>query len=152
MAETHSKNGNVQEAIQHLEKLLNIANQERDKPAQADAFLKLGLLYYQEKIIKKSVECLQKHFLLARGPEDDGQNETKKSQKLIDKARVNLGIAEANTMIENYKYLVLNDLNGLLDWKIRRQIKKNWWSIDDPPQSQISAIFAELIDWDNNDA
>lgn len=58
LAETHSKNGNVQEAIQHLEKLLNIANQDRDKPAQADAFLKLGLLYYQEKIIKKSVECL----------------------------------------------------------------------------------------------
>lgn len=87
--------------------------------------MKLGLLYYQEKIIKKSVECLQKHFLLARGPEDDNQTETKKSQKLIDKARVNLGIAEANTMIENYKYLVLNDLNGLLDWKIRRQIKKN---------------------------
>ena len=83
--------------------------------------MKLGLLYYQEKIIKKSVECLQKHFLLARGPEDnDNQNETKKSQKLSDKARVNLGIAEANTMIDNYKYLVLNDLNGLLDWKIRR--------------------------------
>ena len=125
LAETHSKNGNVQAAIQHLESLLNIANQERNKPAQADAFLKLGLLYYQEKIIKKSVECLQKHFLLARGPEEDNQNETQKSQKLIDKARVNLGIAEANTMIENYKYLVLNDLNGLLDWKIRRQIKKN---------------------------
>ena len=63
--------------------------------------------------------------MLARGPEDDNQTETKKSQKLIDRARVNLGIAEANTMIENYKYLVLNDLNGLLDWKIRRQIKKN---------------------------
>ena len=34
------------------------------------------------------------------------------------------GIAQANTMIENYKYLVLNDLNGLLDWKIRRQMKR----------------------------
>ena len=68
---------------------------------------------------------MQKHFLLARGPEDENSQETKKSQKLIDKARVNLGIAEANTMIDNYKMLVLNDLNGLLDWKIRRQIKKN---------------------------
>jgi hypothetical protein len=43
---------------------------------------------------------------------------------LIDKARINLGIAQANTNIENYKYIVLNDLNGLLDWKIRRQLKK----------------------------
>jgi hypothetical protein len=31
-------------------------------------------------------------------------------------------------MIENYKYLVLNDLNGLLDWKIRRQMKR-WFQI-----------------------
>jgi len=37
-------------------------------------------------------------------------------------ARVNLGIATANTMIENYKFLVLNDMNGLLDWKIRRKM------------------------------
>lgn len=105
-------------AIQHLESLLSIASEEKNKPAQADAFLKLGLLYYQENIIKKSVECLHRHFALAR--DDNNENETTKSQKLIDKARVNLGIAEANTMIENYKYLVLNDLNGLLDWKIRR--------------------------------
>jgi tetratricopeptide (TPR) repeat protein len=46
LAETHSKNGNVHQAIKHLEDLLNIANEERNKPAQADAFLKLGLLYY----------------------------------------------------------------------------------------------------------
>lgn len=118
LAETHSKNGNVHAAIQHLESLLSIASEEKNKPAQADAFLKLGLLYYQENIIKKSVECLHRHFALAR--DDNNENETTKSQKLIDKARVNLGIAEANTMIENYKYLVLNDLNGLLDWKIRR--------------------------------
>lgn len=115
MAETHSKSGNVQQAIKHLEDLLTIASEEKDKPAQADAFLKLGLLYYQEGIIRKSVDCLQKHFELARQ-----DTEATKSQKLIDKARVNLGIATANTMIENYKYLVLNDLNGLLDWKIRR--------------------------------
>jgi len=44
--------------------------------------------------------------------------------KLIDKARVNVGIAQANISLENYKYLVLNDLNGLLDWKIRRQMKR----------------------------
>ena len=36
----------VQQAIKHLEDLLNIANEEKNKPAQADAFLKLGLLYY----------------------------------------------------------------------------------------------------------
>jgi pyruvate/2-oxoglutarate dehydrogenase complex dihydrolipoamide acyltransferase (E2) component len=70
-------------------------------------------------MIKKSVDALKKHFTLAKEDSDETKN-----QKLIDKARINLGIAQANTNIENYKYIVLNDLNGLLDWKIRRQLKK----------------------------
>ena len=105
-----------------MEDLVTIANESQNKPAQADAFLKLGLLHYQEGFIRKSVDSLQKHFELARAGEKD--KEDSKNQKLIDKARVNLGIAQANTVIENYKYLVLNDLNGLLDWKIRRQMKR----------------------------
>lgn len=86
----------------NLEALLTLANDEQNKQLQADAFLKLGLLYYQEGIVRKSVDCLQKHFELARADSEESKN-----QKLIDKARVNLGIAQANTMIENYKYLVL---------------------------------------------
>jgi hypothetical protein len=54
----------------------------------------------------------------------DDEDVDSKDQKLIDAARVNLGIAQANTNIEAYKNLVLNDLHGLIDWKIRRQIKK----------------------------
>ena len=60
------------------------------------------------------MEHLQKHFELARTGDEENKN-----IKLIDKARVNLGIAQANTSLEHYKFLVLNDLNGLLDWKIR---------------------------------
>jgi tetratricopeptide (TPR) repeat protein len=71
LAEAHSKNGNVHAAIKHLEDLLNIANDEKDKPAQADAFLKLGLLYYQEGIVRKSVDCLWKHFELARADSEE---------------------------------------------------------------------------------
>lgn len=33
LAEVHSKNGNVHAAIKHLEDLLNIANEEKNKPA-----------------------------------------------------------------------------------------------------------------------
>jgi len=58
LAEAHSKNGNVASAIKHLQDLLSIANEEKDKTAQADAFLKLGLLYYQEGIVKQSVDSL----------------------------------------------------------------------------------------------
>jgi len=106
-------------AIEHLTQLLVIASEDKNKVDQANAFLKLGLLYYQEGDVRRSVEHLQKHFELARAGEDQ-----EKDIKLIDKARVNLGIAQANTSLENYKYLVLNDLNGLLDWKIRRQMKR----------------------------
>jgi len=52
--------------------------------------LKLGLLHYQEGLIKKSVDYLQRHFELLR-------KEEIKNQRLIDSARVNLGIAQANT-------------------------------------------------------
>jgi tetratricopeptide (TPR) repeat protein len=116
LAETHQKNGNIQQAIKHLESLYNIAS-EHNKAAKADATLKLGLLYYQLGMVKKSVTYLQQHFEQVR-------QEESKNQTLIDNARVNLGIAQANTMIENYKFMVLNDLNSLLEWKIKRQMKK----------------------------
>lgn len=46
LAETHSLNGNVGEAIKHLEQLMDIAIEDNNKPSQADAALKLGLLHY----------------------------------------------------------------------------------------------------------
>lgn len=121
LGEVHAKNGNVHAAITHFEQLRNLANKEKhNRKSQADAYLKLGLLHYQEGRVKQSVDALSRHFNLAK---DDEDVETK-DQKLIDAARVNLGIAKANTNIEAYKNLVLNDLHGLIDWKIRRQIKK----------------------------
>ena len=60
---------------------------------------------------------MQRHFELLR-------KEEIKNQKLIDAARVNLGIAQANTMMEQYKHLVLNDTTALLEWKVKRQMKK----------------------------
>jgi hypothetical protein len=46
LGETHSKNGNVHAAIKHFEDLRQIAHENRNKQAQAEAFLKLGLLHY----------------------------------------------------------------------------------------------------------
>jgi hypothetical protein len=44
---------------------------------------------------------------------------------MIDMSRINLGIAEANTKIEMYKKLVLNDTQALLEWKINHRFKKS---------------------------
>ena len=38
-------------------------------------------------------------------------------------ARVNLGIVLANQKIESYKHMVLNNLQSLVDWKVRRDQK-----------------------------
>ena len=84
LAETNSKLGNISAAIKHLESLLNIAFEDNNRQGQADAALKLGLLHYQEGLTKKSVDYLSRHFDLARQIEDG---------KLIDSARINLGIA-----------------------------------------------------------
>ncbi len=119
LADAYSKNGEVMVAIEHLTQLIAISSEDKNNVDQANALLKLGLLLYQEGDIRHSVEQLQKHFELSRAGDDD-----KKCMKLLDKARVNVGIAQANISLENYKYLVLNNLNGLLDWKIRRQMKR----------------------------
>ena len=91
LAELHSKLGNASAAIRNLEALLNIAFEDNNKEGQAEAALKLGLLNYKEGLIPTSVNYLQKHFDLARHLT---------SGKLIDTARVNLGIAQANQHIE----------------------------------------------------
>lgn len=119
LAETHSKGGNISQAIKHLLEVLNIALESSDKQAQAEAALKLGLLYNKEgerKNIKKSAEFLNSHFDLLR----QGDKEKKGKQGQIDAARVNLGIVLANQKIEAYKHLVLNDLQGLVSWKVHR--------------------------------
>lgn len=118
LADTYSASGNITQAIQHLQSLLAIANESGKKSANADAALKLGLLHYKEGYLKKSVEFLGRHFELARTGDE-------KNQAMIDMSRVNLGIADANTKIEQYKKLVLNDTQSLLTWKVKREFKKN---------------------------
>ena len=118
LADTYSASGNVTQAIQHLQSLLGIAKETNKKSANADAALKLGLLHYKEGYLKKSVEFLGLHFELARTGDE-------KKQQMIDMSRVNLGIAEANTKIEQYKKLILNDTQALLAWKVKRDFKKS---------------------------
>ena len=119
LAECESKNGNTGMAIQYLGKVLDIANTQFNRQAQADATLKLGLLFIQEgreHNIKRAADYLQNHFDLLR------QDEPKNMQQ-IDAARVSIGIVQANQKIEAYKYMVLNNLQGLVDWKVRRDPK-----------------------------
>jgi hypothetical protein len=108
LAELHSKLGNASAAIRNLEALLSIAFEDNNKQGQAEAALKLGLLNYKEGLIPTSVNYLKKHFDLARHMGDGG---------LIDCARVNLGIAEAQQHVEKFKKLILTDVQELIKFQ-----------------------------------
>lgn len=61
LAECESKNGNTGMAIEYLGKVLDIANSTFNRQAQAEATLKLGLLFNQEGReynIKRSADYL----------------------------------------------------------------------------------------------
>lgn len=61
LADIYSKNGQVPMAFQHLDSVLAIAIADDKKSAEAEAALKLGLLYNKEgkeRNIKKSSEFL----------------------------------------------------------------------------------------------
>ena len=107
LAELHSKLGNASAAITNLEALLNIAFEDNNKQGQAEAALKLGLLNYKEGLIPVSVRYLGKHFDLARHLGDG---------PLIDTARVNLGIAQANQQIDKYFKLIMTDVHSVINY------------------------------------
>ena len=113
LAELNSKLGNASAAIRNLESLLNIAFAGQHKEGQAEAALKLGLLNYKQGLIPTSVNYLSKHFDIAKQLTDGG---------LMDAARVNLGIAEAQTQIDKYLKMVLNDTDGVIEWKIKKTL------------------------------
>ena len=87
LAEANQELGNISLAIKHLDSLLGLSFDDANLFGQAEATLKLGLLYYKEGEIHKAVTSLERNFELL-----SQMNET----ELVDEARVNLGIAKAN--------------------------------------------------------
>merc|ERR1719272_2490636 len=111
LAHAYEAVGNAQEAIKQLENLLNVASEAGELQAQASACLNLGILYNGRADHEKSVELLEQHFDLARQLGD---------RKLIDSARVVLGMVRGNGKLKAYIDLVSNDLDKLLKWKSKR--------------------------------
>jgi len=111
LAHAYEAVDNTQEAIKQLENLLNVASEAGELKAQASACLNLGMLYNGRGDNEKSVELLEQHFDLARQLGD---------RKLIDSARVVLGMARGNGKLNAYIDLVNNDLDRLLKWKSKR--------------------------------
>jgi len=124
LADIYSNNGQTAIALQHLIQVGEIAMLDENKAAEAEGALKLGLLYNKEgaeRNPKLSADYLGTHFDLLRSTDVTQQN-------LLDAGRVNLGIVQANMKIEQYKNMVLGNLQGLVDWKVRREHKHFHWT------------------------
>ena len=111
LAAIYQAMGNMPQAIKHLEQLNSEASENNKTSAEAEASLHLGLLYQKQGQFKRAVEFLEKHFNLARKLGD---------RSLIDAARVNLGVAQANCSINNYSSVLTNNLQSLIVWKNKR--------------------------------
>lgn len=111
IASTYQAMESISLAIETLEDLLQQAEANSNASAQAGAALNLGLLYHQQGSHKQSVENLEKHFNLARNLGDRG---------LLDAARVNLGVAQANCTVDEFVDIVSDNLPALLIWKNKR--------------------------------
>merc|ERR1712151_1205766 len=111
LAHAYEAIGSTQEAIKQLENLLNVASEAGELKAQASACRNLGILYNGRGDHEKSVELLEQHFDLAR---QIGY------RRLIDSARVVLGMVRGNGKLKSYIDLVNNDLDKLLKWKSKR--------------------------------
>lgn len=111
LARCYEATGDILQSIKQLETLLNVASEAGEFHAQAGACLNLGLLYHCRNEYDKSVELLEQHFDLARQLGD---------RKLIDSARVILGMARGNGKLDLYATLLNTNMEKLLKWKAKR--------------------------------
>lgn len=111
LAHSFKAMGDKKLSIRYLEKYLDIATRNKQAVAQAEACAALGAIYSEEADHDKSVQFFEKTFEIARAVGD---------RKLVDAARINLGMARGNMSMGNYMGVVNDDLDSLLKWKTRR--------------------------------
>jgi len=115
LAHSFKELGQTDLAVSYLEKYQTIAQRNHQSVAHADACSALGSIHSTAGDHQQAVQCFEKTFEIARGVGD---------RKLIDAARINLGMARGNMSIHKYMNVVKDNLPALLNWKTRRQAFK----------------------------
>lgn len=113
LAHSFKELGDTKLAIKYLEKYLDISARTNQALSQAEACSALGSIYSSQGHHHTAVEYFEKTFEIARSVGD---------RKLVDQARVNLGMARGNMAIGGYMHVVTSDLSSLLKWKTRRVV------------------------------
>jgi tetratricopeptide (TPR) repeat protein len=111
LAHSFKEMGDIKLSIRYLEKYLDIATRTKQAVAQAEACAALGSIYSEQSDHDRSVQYFEKTFEIARAVGD---------RKLIDSARINLGMARGNLTMGNYMGVVNDNLESLLKWKTSR--------------------------------
>lgn len=108
--------GDDDRACDYLERYLELAESSRDLRAQAEACRTLGGLHCARGEYDRAVDLLKRNFAMARQLLAQGEANT----ALVDRARVDLGIAIGNASMGRYMRALNNDFAALLAWKISR--------------------------------
>jgi tetratricopeptide (TPR) repeat protein len=115
LAHSFKELGQTDLAVSYLEKYQAIAQRNKQSVAQAEACAALGSIHSAASEHQAAVGCFEKTFDIARTVGD---------RKLIDSARINLGMARGNMAMSRYMAVVKDNLPALLNWKTRRQAFK----------------------------
>ncbi len=85
--------------------------------AQAEACRRLGQLYSQNREFGLALDMMERNFDLIK-------HSTKFDMKLLDQARIHLGVIRAHQKFDGFINLITesDDLSGLLNWKATRAI------------------------------
>eukprot|EP00217_Crustomastix_stigmatica_P011837 CAMPEP_0183797340 /NCGR_PEP_ID=MMETSP0803_2-20130417/15412_1 /TAXON_ID=195967 /ORGANISM="Crustomastix stigmata, Strain CCMP3273" /LENGTH=410 /DNA_ID=CAMNT_0026042009 /DNA_START=52 /DNA_END=1284 /DNA_ORIENTATION=- len=107
LASTHQALGDTEAAISNLETFLELAK-NGDPASQARACCSLGIIYMKQKKFERAVTYFEKFFEVARSLHD---------RRMLDVARVNLGIARGSVRTGRLMDIVASDAHTLLQWK-----------------------------------
>jgi tetratricopeptide (TPR) repeat protein len=116
LAAAHQKLERTDEAVSCLREYLKIAKDTDDLTAQAEACCNLGVIHNRKGEFSKAVHFFERNFEISRSIVASGKG----TRRLVDNARVNLGMSRGNAQIGTYMNVISYDLSGLLLWKNRR--------------------------------
>lgn len=107
LAVSQQKLGDLDGAVNSLETYLELCR-SNDPKGQAIASCNLGIILFQQQKLEQALTYFEKSFELARTLHD---------RKVIDAARINLGVARGVVRTAAFMQLVTTDMNGIIQWK-----------------------------------
>ena len=116
LAAAYQKLGENMKAIKYLEQFYEIGKETEDLSAQADACNNLGAMYNARGNYEKAVKFFEKNFEIVRQLMTSDVGDL----KLVDRARISLGMARGNEKMKAYIHVINFDSLSLLRWKAWR--------------------------------